>query len=57
MPIKIRKTINLPIVFLLYGIWYFTPREESRFRVFEKTNLRSIFGPTRKEGTVCENIA
>jgi hypothetical protein len=50
-PIKIHKTIILPLV--LYGqeTWSLTLREEHRLRVFENWVRRRIFGPKRDEVT------
>jgi hypothetical protein len=43
--VKTYITINLPVV--LYGCetWSLTLREQHRLRVFEKRDLRRIFGP------------
>jgi len=43
------KTLILSLV--LYGCdtWFFTLREEQRFKVFEKGVLRKILGPKRQE--------
>jgi len=48
------RTIILPVV--LYGceIWFLTPREECRLRVFENRVLRGIFGPKRDKVTGVE---
>ena len=48
---KIYRTIILRVV--LYGCetWSLTLREEHRLRVFEKWQLRRIFGPKRDEVT------
>jgi hypothetical protein len=49
LKIKIYKTVILPVV--LYGCetWSVTLREEHRWRVFENSVLRKIFGPRREE--------
>jgi len=49
LKIKIYRTIILP--FLLYGCetCSLALREERRFRVFENSVLRRIFGPKRDE--------
>ena len=52
--IMMYRTIILPVV--LYGceIWFLTPREECRLRVFENRVLRGIFGPKRDKVTGVE---
>jgi hypothetical protein len=51
LKIKIYRTIILLVV--LYGCetWSLTLREELRFRVFENSALRIIFGPNRNQVT------
>jgi hypothetical protein len=51
VPIKIYRTIILPLV--LYGCetWSLTLREECRLRMVENRVLRRIFGPKRDEVT------
>jgi hypothetical protein len=48
-PIKIYKTVTLPVV--LYGCetWSVTLREEHRLRVIENRVLRGIFGLKRRK--------
>jgi hypothetical protein len=52
-PLRIYKTIILPVV--LYGCetWSLTLREEHSLRVFENRVLRRIFGPKRDEVRGC----
>jgi hypothetical protein len=45
------KTIILPVVLYMCGIWYLTLREECRLTKFENRVLRIIFGLKRDEVT------
>jgi len=47
--IIIYTIVILPVVLYGCGTWSVTFREEHRLRVLEKSVLRRIFGPKRKE--------
>ena len=49
LKIKIYRTIILTVVLCGCETWSFTLREERRWRVFENSVLRRIFGPKRDE--------
>jgi hypothetical protein len=49
LKIKIYRTIILPFVFYGCETWSLTLRKEHRLEVFEKRELRRIFGPKRDE--------
>jgi hypothetical protein len=49
LPIKIYRTIILPVVVYGCETWSLTLREERRLRVFENRVLRRVFGPKRDE--------
>ena len=45
LKMKLYKTIILPVMLYVCEAWSLTLREERRLTVFEKRNLRRIFGP------------
>jgi hypothetical protein len=49
--VKIYRTIILPLILYGCGTWFLTLREEHRLRMFEKRDLRRIFGPNWNEVT------
>jgi hypothetical protein len=49
LEIKIYKTVILPVVLYGYETWSLSLRAEHRLRIFEKSELRRIFGPEREE--------
>jgi len=51
LKIKMYRTIILPVVLFGCETWSLTLREERKLRVFEKVELRRIFGPRRDEVT------
>jgi hypothetical protein len=51
MKVRLCKTIIFPVVLCGCETWSLTLREENRLRVFEKRELRRIFGPKRDEVT------
>jgi hypothetical protein len=48
---KANEPVILPVVLCGCETWSLTLREEHRLRLFEKSLLRWIFRPKRKEGT------
>jgi hypothetical protein len=51
LKLKIYRTIILPVVSYGCETWSLTLRVECRFRVFENSVLRKVYGPKRDEVT------